>query len=62
MPMYFNKRLQWSVSVRSPKIYPVSCLDAYIFSVEACFSLEILCQLPPFSEKAIHALGSQMLP
>jgi hypothetical protein len=62
MPIYFNKRSQWSVLVRSPKIYPVSCFDAYIFSVEARFSLETLYQLPPFLEKVIRALGSQLLP
>ena len=55
MPIYFNKRSQWSVLVHSPKIYPVSCFDAYLFSVEARFSLETLYQLPPFLEKVIRA-------
>jgi len=41
----------------SPKIYLLSCFDAHIFSVRTRFSLETLCQLPPFLKKLLRALA-----
>lgn len=62
MPSNIKKRSQWSVSVHSPKVYPVNCVDAHILIVEARFNLKTLYHLSPFLEKVLRAMGLQMLP